>query len=115
MTDTDGDGVPDAVDNAPTIANPDQADADSDGIGDVADSTPNGGTHLIVDRTIPADQQRTPVNLDTTGTLRTNPSDGAGCSFVPTADGNALSFLFAVIGLVPLGLGRRARTNDKEE
>jgi outer membrane protein assembly factor BamB len=35
--DTDGDGVTDGVDNAPTIPNPGQADSDQDGIGDVSD------------------------------------------------------------------------------
>ncbi len=40
LTDTDGDGIPDASDNAPHTYNPDQADADSDGIGDVADNAP---------------------------------------------------------------------------
>src|SRR5436190_10099209 len=33
-TDTDGDGVLNAVDNCPLVANPDQADRDHDGIGD---------------------------------------------------------------------------------
>lgn len=48
--DTDGDGVPDDIDNAPTIPNPDQLDTDGDGIGDVADKNPviigtlSGGT-----------------------------------------------------------------------
>ena len=32
--DTDGDGVPDALDNCPSVANPGQADANGDGIGD---------------------------------------------------------------------------------
>jgi hypothetical protein len=32
--DTDGDGIPDAVDNCPQTSNPDQADADLNGIGD---------------------------------------------------------------------------------
>jgi hypothetical protein len=40
-TDADGDGVPDATDNCPTIANTDQADADGDGVGDVCDNCVN--------------------------------------------------------------------------
>jgi len=38
--DTDGDGVPDATDNCPNDANPNQEDADGDGVGDVCDPTP---------------------------------------------------------------------------
>ncbi len=36
--DTDGDGVPDATDNCPTVANPDQADSNGNGIGDACDA-----------------------------------------------------------------------------
>jgi hypothetical protein len=39
--DTDGDGVPDATDNCPNDANPNQEDADHDGLGDVCDNCPN--------------------------------------------------------------------------
>ena len=39
--DDDNDGVPDDVDNCPTIPNPDQANADSDELGDPCDPTPN--------------------------------------------------------------------------
>ena len=39
--DTDGDGVPDHIDNAPLQPNPDQSDIDNDGIGDVADNAPS--------------------------------------------------------------------------
>jgi hypothetical protein len=38
--DADGDGVPDATDNCPAVANPDQADADGDGAGDACDASP---------------------------------------------------------------------------
>lgn len=38
--DSDGDGFPDDVDNAPNIFNPDQRDVDSDGIADVLDPCP---------------------------------------------------------------------------
>ena len=38
--DTDGDGVPDATDNCPNDANPNQEDSDHDGLGDVCDPTP---------------------------------------------------------------------------
>src|SRR6185369_3251444 len=38
--DIDGDGVPDAVDNCPNVANPSQVDSDGDGVGDACDSFP---------------------------------------------------------------------------
>ena len=47
--DGDGDGVPDAVDNCPRVANPDQTDLDFDGEGDTCDLCPNGGVALDAD------------------------------------------------------------------
>lgn len=38
MLDSDGDGIPDAADNCPTVPNPGQADSDGDGIGDDCDN-----------------------------------------------------------------------------
>lgn len=45
IVDGDGDGVDDAVDNCPGVANPGQADADGDGLGDVCDEFPNEADH----------------------------------------------------------------------
>ncbi|MEY2512138.1 MAG: hypothetical protein QOE26_2901 [Verrucomicrobiota bacterium] len=47
--DTDGDGIPDAIDNCPATPNPDQADSNGDGVGDAcsppsnANQCKNGG------------------------------------------------------------------------
>jgi hypothetical protein len=40
-TDTDGDGVPDGVDNCPMVPNPGQEDRDGDGVGDACDNCPD--------------------------------------------------------------------------
>ena len=43
IPDTDGDGIPDNVDNCPTNCNSQQLDADGDKIGDVCDTDPGCG------------------------------------------------------------------------
>jgi hypothetical protein len=42
--DQDGDGVPDAVDDCPAVANPDQVDSDQNGLGDACDIADGGVT-----------------------------------------------------------------------
>ncbi|HEY2387808.1 MAG TPA: thrombospondin type 3 repeat-containing protein [Candidatus Binatia bacterium] len=41
IVDTDGDGIPDALDDCPAIPNPDQRDQDGDGVGNVCDNCQN--------------------------------------------------------------------------
>ncbi len=42
LADSDGDGVPNATDNCPSVSNPSQADTDHNGVGDACDSSPVG-------------------------------------------------------------------------
>ena len=56
--DSDRDGIPDASDNCPTVANAGQADADADGHGDVCESVCNDGVDNDADGKVdyPADR-----------------------------------------------------------
>lgn len=45
--DADGDGIPDARDNCPTVANSDQADSDGDRVGDACDQCPDTTDGLV--------------------------------------------------------------------
>lgn len=54
--DEDGDGVPDACDDCPHVANPGQEDGDGDGVGDVCDPQPGlPREHIAVFETFAAD------------------------------------------------------------
>jgi uncharacterized repeat protein (TIGR02543 family) len=48
ILDTDGDGVPDAFDNCPSIINPNQLDSDQDGMGNACDPTPFGNQIYVL-------------------------------------------------------------------
>jgi len=41
--DTDGDGIPDSIDNCPLVPNPDQSDVNESGLGDACDPEPYAG------------------------------------------------------------------------
>ena len=61
--DTDGDGIPDALDDCPTVADPSQTDTDNDGFGDACDLCTN---------TLPSFADRAKVIV---GKLNTAPGD----------------------------------------
>ncbi|WP_268898683.1 RCC1 domain-containing protein [Geomonas anaerohicana] len=67
--DSDGDGIPDFVDNCPYVANPSQLDSDGDGIGDACDPTPFGNP------------------LTVSGTPGSTATAGITYYFAPTATG----------------------------
>src|SRR4029078_12737309 len=49
--DTDKDGVPDASDNCPEVANADQKDSDGDKVGDACDILPPGDAPVVAGET----------------------------------------------------------------
>ena len=71
--DSDGDGVPETIDNCPSVANSDQTDWDADRVGNVCDATPG---------TAPAPPTTTPTTPPTTGTPSSTCS--AGCAYERT-------------------------------
>ncbi len=100
--DPDGDGVPNGVDNCPTVANPDQADADGDGVGDACEAPdgtipePAGNTGLA--RT----GQKKPYALGDDGAVK------AGVAwpqprFTDTGDGTVTDTLTGLVWLADAG------------
>jgi hypothetical protein len=54
--DADGDGIPDAADNCPTTANPDQADRDKDRVGNACEVLPPGDVPVVAGTTARVEQ-----------------------------------------------------------
>lgn len=83
--DADGDGVPDASDNCPAVANADQADADNDGLGNACDSNsyaPARGTQAGAAN----GNEGTPGNPATSGSF--TDADGNGTLTVTKVSGD---------------------------
>ena len=86
--DTDGDGIPDCIDNCPTVRNPDQADADHDGIGDACDTCQDSdhdgfGDPGFPGNTCPLDNCPTVFNPDQTDTDQDGMGDACSGGLVP--------------------------------
>ncbi|MCC7516953.1 MAG: thrombospondin type 3 repeat-containing protein, partial [Pseudomonadales bacterium] len=83
VPDSDADGVVDATDNCPLVANPGQEDTDNDGLGDACDTTPTGDTDGdgVDNATDNCPLVANPAQTDTDG-------DGTGdaCDSTPTGD-----------------------------
>jgi hypothetical protein len=79
--DGDGDGVSDALDNCPAVANADQADLDRDGIGNVCDSDIDGDS--VPDSVDTCPTVASPNQTDTDG-------DGIGDVCDPDVDGDSV-------------------------
>jgi len=93
LPDTDGDGIPDAADDCPTVPDPAQRDADHDGVGDACQQggPPDTDGDGIPDATDNCPTVPNPTQTDTDGDGIGDACDtGGGGSGAPDADGDGV-------------------------
>jgi hypothetical protein len=88
--DTDADGIPDAIDNCPNTANPDQADADNDGIGDACESCSDGDGDGVCDNVDNCPTTANPAQTDSDGDGIGNACDSCPLDPANDADGDGV-------------------------
>lgn len=109
MADRDGDGIPDAADNCPTVFNPDQADADGDCVGNVCQGMPASKSMapaILNVSTGTGDTQRTFLTTDPIVTKATYYDPNDACLGVNPA--SLKFFVFNLEGQLVLGKNRDA-------
>ncbi|HPQ80477.1 MAG TPA: thrombospondin type 3 repeat-containing protein [bacterium] len=115
VDDSDGDGVPDSIDNCKDVTNADQADEDGDGIGDACDPCPFEPEHVDLSTLTAIDGEydgcpTLPVQKKSEGDIvpeMVSPAVGGGCSFANAAAANPVVFILIGMALLPLVRGRR--------
>ncbi len=76
LIDSDGDGIPNDIDNCPTVFNPDQADTDQDGRGNACDDDDDNDTVPDVQDNCPLTANANQSDLDGDGIPGTQPALG---------------------------------------
>jgi hypothetical protein len=112
--DADRDGVLDGVDNCPTMRNPDQRDEDGDGRGDACDDCPLSRPGAAIDA-----RGCEPGRPGAPGSAFDDPANppgaGCGCHHTPRPADDAGLALALALGLLVLGLTRRARLGEGDD
>jgi hypothetical protein len=112
--DADRDGVLDGVDNCPTMRNPDQRDEDGDGRGDACDDCPLSRPGAAIDA-----RGCEPGRPGAPGSAFDDPASppgaGCGCHHTPRPADDAGLALALALGLLVLGLTRRARLGEGDD